>query len=170
MKNIKFSRLFAAMMFVAVLALTGCKQNADPSPKKIEGTWVSTWGEKYVISGSEVKNYYTDSATKEVKLGYAGNSVEIKEINGTSGYIYMKYTRSANADWTYSETAPDVGKWYAIYYFDLTDKSVKISGSSNYYNNGVSSCATLEDAKKTLTVENGYMSEAEGKYSACAKK
>ena len=29
MKNIKFSRLLAAMMFVACLALVGCKQPTD---------------------------------------------------------------------------------------------------------------------------------------------
>ena len=164
MKNIKFSRLFAAMMFVAVLALTGCKQNADPSPKKIEGTWVSTYGEKYVISGSEVKNYYTDSATKEFKLTYTGNSVEIKELTDTTGYIYMKYTRSANADWTYSETAPDVGKWYALYYFELADKSVKISGAAK--TGGKTSCATLDEAKTEFTVANGYFTGS----SPCAKQ
>ena len=90
MKNIKFSRLFAAMLFVACLALTACQQQPAESPKKIEGTWVSasaTWTEKFVISSSEVKNYGND------KLCYAGNSVEIKELTDTTGMIYMKYTR-----------------------------------------------------------------------------
>ena len=167
MKNIKFSRLFAAVAFVAILALAGCKQPEEETHYAIEGTWVSasdSWIEKYVITGSEVKNYGNGN------LGYAGDSVEINELSDKSGYIYMKYTRAINPDWSYSEDAPDVGKWYAIYYFDLTDKSVKLSASSNFENGGVSACESLEEAKKTLTVENGYMSEAAGHYSECAKE
>ena len=53
MKNLKFSRLFAALMFVAVLGLTGCKPEPEaPSniPEGVQrftdsdgiiGTWVS---------------------------------------------------------------------------------------------------------------------------------
>ena len=43
-------------------------------------------------------------------------AAEIKELTDTTGMIYMKYTRSMNPDFTYSETAADVGKWYALYY------------------------------------------------------
>ena len=161
MKNIKFSRLFAAMLFVACLALTACQQQPAESSKKIEGTWVSasaTWTEKFVISSSEVKNYGND------KLTYAGNSVEIKELTDTTGMIYMKYTRSMNPDFTYSETAADVGKWYALYYFELADKSVKIAGA--YKAGGKTSCDTLDAAKAEFTVANGYFSGS----STCVKQ
>ena len=167
MKNIKFSRLFAAMMFVAVLSFAGCKQQPEEEKASIYGTWVSesaTWTEKWEISDSELKNYGNGN------LGYAGNSVEVVEISDTKGYIYIKYTRASNPDWTYSETAADVGKWYALYYFDLTKDSVKISGATNYYNNGVSACDTLEEAKNEFTVEKDYMSEAVGHYSACTRE
>ena len=50
MKNIKFSRLFAAFAFVAILALAGCKQDTVAAPDGIIGTWVSSYGEKFVIT------------------------------------------------------------------------------------------------------------------------
>jgi len=173
MKNLKFSRLFAAMMFVACLAFVGCKQPEDETKKEVSiyGTWVSasdSWIEKYVITGSEVKNYGNGN------LGYAGDSVEINEVSDSSGYIYMKYTRAfcathsdfANTVYTYDEDAPDVGKWYAIYYFDLTDDAVKISAAAG----PITSCDSLEEAKETFTVANGYMSKAAGKYSTCTRE
>ena len=168
MKHLKFSRLFAAVAFVAILALAGCKNQPEESSKAIEGTWVSEAGEKWIISGSEVKNYFGDS------LSYTGDSVEIKEESDSSGYIYMKYTRAFCYDhsdfdnyiYTYDEDAPDVGKWYALYYFDMDDENVKISAAAGV----ISSCDTLEEAKETFTVENGYMSKAAGKYSTCAKE
>ena len=182
MKNIKFSRLFAAVAFVAVLALAGCKQQVE-EPKKIEGTWVSSWGEKFVISGSEVKNYYGSS------LCYAGNLVEINEINDKSGIVYFKYTRAyekvttepnPSTGWThaaassygpenwyrYSETAPDVGNWYALSYVELTDKSVRICGASKV--GGKTSCPTLAEAKTEFTVLNKYFPESN--YSTCVKQ
>ena len=171
MKNIKFSRLFAAALVVACLALTACKQAEEEKSYAIEGTWVSAsegWVEKWVISGSEVKNYGNDN------LCYAGNSVDIKELTDTTGYIYFKYTRALcyehsdfnNYVYTYDEDALDVGKWYALYYFNLTDKSVCISGAAGE----ITSCDSLDEAKKTFTVENGYMSEEAKHYSECVKK
>lgn len=168
MKNLKFSRLFAAVTFVAILALAGCKQPEEDSSYAIEGTWVSSTGEKWTISGSDVKNYFYEA------LAYTGDSVEINEETDSSGYIYMKYTRAfcathsdfANNVYTYDEDAPDVGKWYAIYYFDLTDDAVKLSAAAG----SKTSCDTLEEAKETFTVANGYMSKAAGKYSTCTRE
>ena len=64
MKNLKFSRLFAAVTFVAILALAGCKNQPEESSKAIEGSWVNA-NEKYEISSSEYKNY---SQTKQKEL------------------------------------------------------------------------------------------------------
>ncbi len=181
MKNIKFSRLFAAMMFVAVLSFAGCKQQPEEKHYAIEGTWLDAgWGESYyVISNSEVKTYGKTPAGVEY-TGLEGKDVCIEEIDETSGMIYLKYTKSIEESyavpsdttgWTdmtdpnypdypywfrYVETGKDVGKWYAIRYTELEDKKVKISGASNYENHGVTSCDTLEEAKKEFTAEKGY--------------
>ena len=64
MKNLKFSRLFAAALVVACLALTGCKPDAEDPVEDIVpeclrtltesdgiiGTWGSVFGEKFVIT------------------------------------------------------------------------------------------------------------------------
>ena len=54
MKNIKFSRLFAAMMFVAVLSFAGCKQQPEETPT-IYGTWMSQYDEGYKITDTTIE-------------------------------------------------------------------------------------------------------------------
>ena len=167
MKNIKFSRLFAAFAFVAILALAGCKQQPD-EPKAIEGTWVNSYtdGKTYFkITGSEFDNY-GESTTGTYK-SYAGNNVTIVESSSSAGMIYFKFTRAADANWNYvtdPAQAPDIGKWYAVSYKELNGKNVKISGA--WKNGGQSSCETLEAAKAEFTVANGYFAS----YSDCVKQ
>lgn len=163
MKNFKLSRLLAAVAFVACLGLTACAQSSSyvtpvPVEKKLAGTWVSTWNEKFIITDTTLSN---SGATY---VGYAGDSLTIKELTSTSGTIFIKYTRSMLPNFTYSETAPDVGKWYAISYKDLTDKSVKFSGA--YKASGKTSCADLNEAMTEFTIENGYFAS----YSDCTKQ
>ena len=182
MKNLKFSRLFAAVMFVAVLGLTGCKPEPEIKEKivekvyvarplnatdKIIGTWVSEWGEKYVISETDYDNYsHWNSETQKTDnsqwfLYYSTNDLYMRKIDDNSGYIYCKFDDADHVG--YNATA---GQWYAIYYFDLTANSVKISGAAG----AKGGCDTLEEAITEFTVDNGYMSTASGKYSVCSKE
>jgi len=156
MKNLKFSRLFAAVMFVACLVLVGCKQPDTINNYKVNivGTWVSDWGEKYVITASSV------DSSGEGYISYAGDNLVVVMDSETSGRLFLKYTRALcpthsdfkNSVYTYDSDAPDVGKWYAILYKDLTDNSVKLSGAAG----AKTSCDTLEEAIETFTVDNGY--------------
>ena len=155
MKNIKFSRLFAAFAFVAILALAGCKQPEEETPYAIEGTWVDSTGAKFEITHSELKNTYVNNGV--TCDSYAGNELTVEQTSDTSGTIFIKYTRAMNPDWTYSESAPDVGKWYAVSYKSLTDTSVEFAGA--WKPNGETSCETLEDAKAEFTSDNGYYGE-----------
>ena len=151
MKNIKFSRLFAAMMFVAVLSFAGCKQQPEEKHYAIEGTWVCADGQKFVITQSELKNYWGESD------GYAGDNLVVVEKSETAGTIFIKYTKAfcyAHSDfdnyiYTYDEDAPEVGKWYAVSYQELSGEKVKISGSSK------PASETLEQAKSIHTNDNG---------------
>ena len=159
MKNIKFSRLFAAMMFVAVLSFAGCKQQPEETPKAIEGTWVSGT-EKYVISGTDYDNYsrYDSNYIRhndEWFLYYSTNNVVIVEEDETSGYVYGQFDDAAHLGYE-----AKLGQWYAFYYFDLTDTSVKISQASNPKGaDGKWACDSFEEAKLEFTLENGYMSK-----------
>lgn len=168
MKNSKFSRLFAAALFVAVLALSGCKQVVQNNvlSNGVIGTWVdagTTGTSIYEITASTFTNKWKPLTGSET-TSYAGNTVVVMMDDNTSGRIFIKYTRAMNADYTYSETAPDVGKWYAVAFKDLAPFTMKVSGA--YKAGGSTSCTTLEAAITEFTVANGYF----GTYSAVIKR
>jgi len=167
--SLKVKLLAAALVLVCGVAFTGCKPGADEPalPTGVEtlsadsnllGTWTSTYGEIFTISA--------DSLTNGGAWGdcYAGNNLVVKSVSKNSGYIYIKYTRAMNPDYTYSETAADVGKWYAVSYKDLTSVTVVLTGA--YKAGGVTSTDTLEEAVATFTVENGYFAGG----SICSKE
>ena len=162
MKNLKFSRLFAAVTFVAILALAGCKQPDTSTVASLYGTWVDPeFNSYYKITSTTFENY------GDTYESYAGNALTVVEADETSGTIFFKYTRAADANWNYTTDAtkaPDIGKWYAVSYKGLSANSIEISGAYKY--GGVTSCDTLEEAKTEFTVDNGYFSY----YSSCAKQ
>ena len=155
--NLKKSSLAAFLIMLAMLLAVSCDvakeedNNSETSvyvdvPENLIGTWenvTAAYTETYTITKDTFSNGY-----------YEGNNAKVFKINETSGYIYIKYTKAMNADWSYSETAPDVGKWYAISYKNLTDSSVKLSGA--YKADGKTSMATIDEAKAEFTIENGY--------------
>ena len=161
MKNTKFSfnrawLVLTALLMSALVAVsfTSCKSDDDDA--SIYGTWVNktdTYTETYKITETLFSNGY-----------YEGNNLTVIESSDSSGYIYIKYTKSMNDDWSYSETAPDVGKWYAISYKNLTDDTVSISGA--YKSGGATSTETLDEAVSEFTIENGYF----GTYSDCKRQ
>lgn len=163
MKNTKFSfnrawLVLTALLMSALVAVsfTSCKSDDDDA--SIYGTWKSSYGEIYDISTTELKNGGSWGN------GYAGNNLTVIESSDSAGYIYIKYTKAMNADYSYSETAPDVGKWYAISYKNLTDDTVSISGA--YKSGGATSTETLDEAVSEFTIENGYFE----KYSDCTRQ
>ncbi len=173
MKKFKFSRLFAAIVFAASLVFIGCKPVEDPREviKEVEkekvvekekrvlnsiyGDWRDS-SQRFDVQPDNFKNYYL-SGTSWVET-YTGNEVCLKFTNETSGYIYIKYTKAAMPDWSYSTTAPDVGKWYAIAFKDLdvtsSPNKVKLAGA--YKEGGQTACSTLEAAIAEFTIGNGY--------------
>lgn len=161
MKNTKFSfnrawLVLTALLMSALVAVsfTSCKSDDDDA--SIYGTWVNktdTYTETYKITETMFSNGY-----------YEGNNLTVIESSDSSGYIYIKYTKSMNADWSYSENTPDVGKWYAISYKNLTDDTISISGAYKY--GGATSTETLDEAVSEFTIENGYF----GTYSDCTRQ
>lgn len=160
MKKFNFSHLVAIALTAMTLCLVGCEQPKDPTLSALEGKWKSAYDEVYTI---------TADTFDAGEYSYAGNELEIVEDDETSGRIFVKYTRAyclthsdyAKFIFAYDTDAPDVGKWYAIHYEDLTESSVKISGAYG----AKSSTNTLEEAKSEFTVDNGYFE----KHSECTK-
>lgn len=157
----KFSRFLAVFITVVSLCAFGCKtQPEEVSYSDIFGKWTDDSGSIYEITEDSFKNY------GEGWSAYEGNSLEIiPNDDGKSGTIFFKYTVSKNPDpdWSYSNTAPDVGKWYAVSYKNLTKNSVSLSGAFKI--GGKTSTETFFEAIKEFTVENGYFDI----YSECTK-
>lgn len=156
----KFSRFLAVFITVVSLCAFGCKtQPEEDFISDLYGKWTSSYGEVFEISKDYLKNYGEDWSS------YEGDSIIIitNENDNASGTIFLKYTVSRNPDNSYSNTAPDVGKWYAVSYKNLTKNSVSLSGA--YKSDGKTSTETLEEAKEEFTVENGYFDY----YSECTK-
>lgn len=162
MKNTKFSfnrawLVLTALLMSALVAVsfTSCKSDDDDA--SIYGTWVNktdTYTETYKITETMFSNGY-----------YEGNNLTVRKISDSAGIVYIKYTRSIiYGSMDYSETAPDVGKWYAISYKNLTDDTVSISGA--YKSGGATSTETLDEAVSEFTIENGYF----GTYSDCTRQ
>lgn len=182
-----FSALVVFLLVLTAGSFTSCKfidafkeaqkELEDMTTSTIYRNWKSAYGEIYTITETSFDNGY-----------YSGSDITVVETDKTSGYIYMKYTKayectytnpddpswthSAAYDWNdehfdeywyrYSTTAPDVGKWYAVAYKNLEPASVSLSGAYG----AKSSCETLEECKKEMTVENGYFEV----YSECKKQ
>ena len=141
MKNFKFSRLCAAVLFVAVLGLTSCVQPSSLIPGDIEGTWKSAYDEKYVITDETVKEAAWDTWAIEIE--------DSNQISDNSGIIYGKLTKG-------SSYTPE-GEYYAVAYKALTETSVQLSAATNSYK-------TIEDA-----IKNWSKLENFEYYSECTK-
>ena len=151
--------VLCALLFVS-FGFMSCQQEDETEyvNYSLTGTWQSSYGEIFKITSTSLSN------SGSWGDAYAGNNLVVSYTNDeeTAGYIYIKYTRAMNPDYSYSETAPDVGKWYAIAFKDLTASSLSLSGAYGT----VSSTSTLEEAISTFTIANGYF----GFYSECLKQ
>lgn len=181
MKHFNFSsaakKIFSTLFILSALLCMSCQ--TEPTSEnlfeKIEnlsadsvliGKWIDSFNSVYEISESELSNFDEENGIKTYD-SYAGNNLNIIKLTEESGYIYIQYTRAPDKDWNYTtdkNLAPDVGKWYALSYKNLTQNSVQISGA--YKIGGRTSCETLEEAVKEFTIENGYFAGC----SDCVKK
>lgn len=160
MKSTRLSLLRAkavlfALVSVLAFSFSACNVTTEPEVEHVykqidaDDPLVGTW-----TDGTKYGTYIITNTTFENVGSYKGNNLVVQKLDSTSGYIYIKYTVSMNADYSYSETAPDVGKWYAISYKDLGAEKISISGA--YKEDGATSCETLDEAVTEFTVDNGY--------------
>lgn len=157
MKSTRLSLLRAkavlfALVSVLAFSFSACNVTTEPEVEHVykqDDLLVGTW-----TDGTKYGTYIITNTTFENAGSYKGNNLVVQKLDSTSGYIYIKYTVAMNADYSYSETAPDVGKWYAISYKDLGAEKISISGA--YKAGGATSCETLDEAVTEFTVDNGY--------------
>lgn len=160
MKSTRLSLLRAkavlfALVSVLAFSFSACNVTTEPEVEHVykqidaDDLLVGTW-----TDGMKYGTYIITNTTFENAGSYKGDNLVVQKLDSTSGYIYIKYTVAMNADYSYSETAPDVGKWYAISYKDLGAEKISISGA--YKDGGATSCETLDEAVTEFTVDNGY--------------
>lgn len=155
MKSTRLSLLRAkavlfALVSVLAFSFSACNVTTEPEVEHVyNDLLVGTW-----TDGTKYGTYIITNTTFENAGSYKGNNLVVQKLDSTSGYIYIKYTVAMNADYSYSETAPDVGKWYAISYKDLGAEKISISGA--HKDGGATSCETLDEAVTEFTVDNGY--------------
>ena len=119
MKNIKFSRLFAAFSFVAILTLAGCKPVTEEVIKEVEvttekevektivigpispndgiiGEWLDNYTNynNYNFTDEDPDNDYdckiTANKIETASWGVHNGPVFIKKLSETSGYLYYQ--------------------------------------------------------------------------------
>lgn len=160
MKSTRLSILRAkavlfALVSVLAFSFSACNVTTEPEVEHVykqidaDDLLVGTW-----TDGTKYGTYIITNTTFENAGSYKGDNLVVQKLDSTSGYIYIKYTVAMNADYSYSKTAPDVGKWYAISYKDLGAEKISISGA--YKDGGATSCETLDEAVTEFTVDNGY--------------
>lgn len=160
MKSTRLSLLRAkavlfALVSVLAFSFSACNVTTEPEVEHVykqidaDDLLVGTW-----TDGTKYGTYIITNTTFENAGSYKGDNLVVQKLDSTSGYIYIKYTVAMNADYSYSETAPNVGKWYAISYKDLGAEKISISGA--YKDGGATSCETLDEAVTEFTVDNGY--------------
>jgi hypothetical protein len=120
--------VFFALCLTAVFALglAGCSTDPDDDdsivPATLKGSWVSVWGEEYIITGTEFISKMAGA------VGYSGSVKNIRsdDDTNTAGYITIKYTVNNN-----DSTA--VGNYYVVRWenLDTSNKTITLSGASN---------------------------------------
>lgn len=157
--------LFALLAGVALASCSIDDDDDGSTPSSvITGIFESDHNERFEITMTTFTNKYKTSHN-DYNTAYEGTVAQIPQgYNATgSGIIYIKYTRAMYSDNTYGEHAPDVGKYYAIAYKDLTTGFVKLSAA--YKRGGATSCSTLQEAKMEFTEANGYFAD----WSECTR-
>ncbi len=155
----KFCVLFVLAASLSA-AFTSCStNNDDDDDASINGSWVSTFYEKYEVTNQRYDNFYSTDNGATFTISYSTDSVQIVPTDETSGYVFGKFYDATKLGY-----GAEVGEWYAIHYKNLKKNSVSISQA--YKAGGKASCGTLEEAKSEYSVENGYFTG----YSECVRQ
>lgn len=124
----------------------------------LTGTWDGeAAGEAYTINVA--------GGTFDAAGAYAGSNMSVAIDTPSSGRLIIQYTRAlkagaTSAPWysTDSSEAPDVGKWYAIY-FKVIDRNV-IAISGGWKTGGTNAFDSAASCRNAMTMENGYFARA----------
>jgi len=115
-----FNVIFASCVDPAINNDNEENNTAITVPENLKGTWINpTYGdETYTITNTSYIN------ADLVYGGYSGTIVNVRKTNDEEGYITIKYTQNNNDN-------NAIGKYYVIYYENLTASTVSMAGAYN---------------------------------------
>ena len=156
MKNLKFSRLFAAMLFVACFVFVGCDpQTEDPtSPKEV--TIFGTWADD--SSYNPYNNYdckITIDYIETASYGKHDGPIYLTKTSETSGFIYYQFSEDIpgyDANLKRITVEGTKGKWCAVAYKNLTADSVQMCDAFKTYD----FANTLSEAVELYTLDEWF--------------
>ena len=144
MKNIKFSRLFAAALLVACFAFAGCKPQVEEvtvekvivvkelsASNTIVGKWVDNYTSYNTYSTNPSDTYdckISSNGVETASYGVHNGPVYISMTSDNSGYLYYQFKSSItgyDSSWN-PFTVEATGKWGAIAFQNLTTDSVQM--------------------------------------------
>ena len=185
MKNIKFSRLFAAFAFVAILSLAGCKPVTEEVIKEVEVTTekivekgivvggpispndgiIGKWGYEntswntYGVSPNKYACSVAANKIETASWGVHNGPVFIKKLSETSGYLYFQLENDLG-----SYVQNSSGEWELVTQTGTAGKWFA-TAYKNLTSDSVNMCDAYKDfnlpadlytAIETYTVANGW--------------
>jgi hypothetical protein len=143
----KYARYLCVLFLFAGFLVLGCEEADDKNPS-LNGTWVSEYGEKWII---DLDKKTLDCPSEDYpEYAYAGTIRDVGYFNSknTAGIIFIELTNKGSS-WITSGS----GNFTGIYFVNLTDNTVEISAASDSsYATPVR--ATLAEAKQLLNVDS----------------
>jgi hypothetical protein len=120
--------LFVMFCLSATFLLTGCGNgttNSNNVDVSINGTWNDAYNSNVTINIAAKTIVYKDN--------YEGTIENSPDFKAANGVLIIKFTKYWDADYThypnvtYTETTANNGKFGAMYWTGLTDKSVSLA-------------------------------------------
>ncbi|MDR0877935.1 MAG: hypothetical protein LBN21_07765 [Treponema sp.] len=146
--------VFVLALVMGALSLAGCKNDPDDTGNLI-GTWTSTGGDGYTITGTTV----TYTSGMDPLMSFAGTIKNSPNFAAPYGVIIIEYTTPVHYYASYDPNPPYAGispyeptnHFQGIYWKDLTATSV---GLANAYKSPEPEEATLPAAQSAFTLDN----------------
>lgn len=119
------------------------------------------WSDSYTARNTYTSydSKITPSYIETASYGKQTGTVYYRKLSDTEGYLYYQITDTTNFSYSSQPAASYEGKWYGVYYKELTASSVTMCDAcpadyaTNYH-----AFDTLEEAVKGLTLKAGYFS------------
>jgi len=144
----KCVRYLCALLLCASFLVLGCEKEPKDVNPSLHGTWVSAYGEEYII---DLDNSIFDCpSTSFPDYAYKGQISEVVYFNadGTAGIIYIELTEKGNGF-----TTSGTGNFTGVHFINLTDTKVEISAAVDE-NYATPVKETLAQAKQLLNVDS----------------